>query len=669
MRIRQPVLLPVLGCLLTFFLIGGLPPAYSRTTSGEGPDLQIRIRDAARFLQNLESLLPGDAGTNAASRTAMIKGLLQGTDWIDPARAVVAQLHYDGRDASWLVLVPFQNPNDGFQNAYGAVAGEDFYALRFPPVPEMQLSEDRRNRLDQASTAPMEADMVVELAASRLLRHSEPQIEAALQGLASGAAAGDATMPMPSGDVQQMVRDTVATFKQVESLRLGLEIGQEALVFLLDVEAVPESFLAGLLIDPKSEVRLSGYQVDYPLRFRSRSYNVAGALQMLGAGFGQFYRQMGFDFDELAELGKGLTGEMAGGMALDQGGMRFEMIYVLHDTVDGEAYLTEVYLPWFQKYNQQMASLVQTQTGQPVMPLYERIPDTTVAGRRVFGVRTRFPAMMPNGSRVPANAAIQDYETRLAAVDNLILMASSEAAMGRMMRSASGFQNTPAQGPMARFTMDLGAYLEGLQGLMTDAGQGPAIPAEIGDLTLMADVQAGLLRTRTQMKAADLQRTMGVLSALSTHMAAAGAVASSAPGTVERSAVSTGDEAAGPAPAEPPKTAAYWMDRGGLLSAYGNYSGAVRCYRKALALAPDLAEAHFQLGIAYGELGRFEAAVDAISRAIERQPANGAYFYGRGRVYLKAGDDDLAMKDFMEAGFLGNADARAYLEGAGVDWQ
>jgi hypothetical protein len=49
-------------------------------------------------------------------------------------------------------------------------------------------------------------------------------------------------------------------------------------------------------------------------------------------------------------------------------------------------------------------------------------------------------------------------------------------------------------------------------------------------------------------------------------------------------------------------------------------------------------------------------------------PTNGAYFYGRGRVYLLAGDADLAMKDFMEAGFLGNEDARVYLQHAGVDW-
>ena len=122
-----------------------------------------------------------------------------------------------------------------------------------------------------------------------------------------------------------------------------------------------------------------------------------------------------------------------------------------------------------------------------------------------------------------------------------------------------------------------------------------------------------------------------------------------------------------PAP-DSKNTPAYWMDRGGLLAAYGNYTAAARCYQKAIDLAPDRAEAYFQLGVAYGEMGRLEAAVKAISQAIDRDPANGAYFYGRGRVYLLAGEENLAMKDFMEAGFLGNKDARNYLKHAGVDW-
>jgi tetratricopeptide (TPR) repeat protein len=110
----------------------------------------------------------------------------------------------------------------------------------------------------------------------------------------------------------------------------------------------------------------------------------------------------------------------------------------------------------------------------------------------------------------------------------------------------------------------------------------------------------------------------------------------------------------------------YWYDRGGLHSAYGAYTAAARSYQKAIALAPRYADAYFQLGVAYGELHRFEAAIKAMTRAIDLNADQGAYYYGRGRVYLLAGEDEQAMRDFMEAGFRGNPDALDYLKAAGV---
>ena len=182
---------------------------------------------------------------------------------------------------------------------------------------------------------------------------------------------------------------------------------------------------------------------------------------------------------------------------------------------------------------------------------------------------------------------------------------------------------------------------------------------------MQAAMQEGELTTRTRINVKDIQQMTTLFASLSARMAE-GQGGSAAVGAGVQPVSGTPRTAAPDAAAL--NTPAYWMDRGGLLSAYGNYKGAVRCYQKALDLAPDLVEAHFQQGVAYGELGRFDAAVNTISRAIDRMPTNGAYFYGRARVYLLAGDEDLAMKDFMEAGFLGNEDARAYLRRAGVDW-
>ena len=92
----------------------------------------------------------------------------------------------------------------------------------------------------------------------------------------------------------------------------------------------------------------------------------------------------------------------------------------------------------------------------------------------------------------------------------------------------------------------------------------------------------------------------------------------------------------------------------------------MQSFSKAITMAPHNADAHFQLGVAYGELRQFEAAIRAMTRAIDLDTNVSAYYYGRGRVYLLAGQEDLAMRDFMEAGFLGHRDARAYLQDAGV---
>ncbi len=665
MLIRRRIAITAVWWGLAVFILGGMLPAYGQTSADAvRPSLLIKIRDIDQVLQDMESLMQPNPGADAASQTAMIKGMLQGTDWIDPLRSIVAGMHYDGQATSWTVLVPFQIPNENFKGAYGAIAGEDYYVLRFPPAPEMTVSETEQAYLVQASRRSSDTNLIVEMTVHDVVGQSETQIESAIQAMAANAASGDAPALLTPEEVQGMARDLLATLKQVDTLRMGLTIDPEALLLLLDVKGVPESYLAGLLTDPKTDVRLGGYQPDYPMQFRSRAYNAAGVLQMLGASLGQIYRKMGFDFDELGEIAKGITGEMAGGMALDPNGMSFEMIYALHDTVDGNAYLEEIYLPWFEKYNRRMAALVEAQNGQPVKPLYERMPDTTVAGRKVIGVRTRFPAMTPAGNQPATVAALQDYQTRMTSVDGLILAASTDAAIEKMIQQMEQFQSGPAQGSLAEFSMDLGAYLRGLQNLMPNADPSVTIPPNLGDLRMQADLQEGELITRTRIDVQDMQQLMALFASLS---AQAANQTESAAGSAAAQPAADKPQPAAPTP-EMVNTPAYWMDRGGLLSAYGNYKGAVRCFQKALDLAPDLVEAHFQQGVAYGEMGQFEAAIGAISRAIDRMPTNGAYFYGRGRVYLLAGDADLAMKDFMEAGFLGNEDARVYLQHAGVDW-
>jgi tetratricopeptide (TPR) repeat protein len=109
-------------------------------------------------------------------------------------------------------------------------------------------------------------------------------------------------------------------------------------------------------------------------------------------------------------------------------------------------------------------------------------------------------------------------------------------------------------------------------------------------------------------------------------------------------------------------TVSYWLDQGGLLSTYGNYSAAVRAYEKALEIDPDNSEAIFNIGVASAEMGDFSKAISYINKAMTLSINNGRYFYGRAWVKLLAGQSQDARNDFQKAAELGDLDAIMFLQ-------
>ena len=110
------------------------------------------------------------------------------------------------------------------------------------------------------------------------------------------------------------------------------------------------------------------------------------------------------------------------------------------------------------------------------------------------------------------------------------------------------------------------------------------------------------------------------------------------------------------------KDPAYWFQKGALCATYGNNQAAVRYFGRAIALDPGRSAPFFSQGVSYGQLGQYEKAFAAINRAIEMEPRNGLYFYGRARTCLLAGDRQRALEDFRTAAQLGDEDAQAYLK-------
>ena len=113
---------------------------------------------------------------------------------------------------------------------------------------------------------------------------------------------------------------------------------------------------------------------------------------------------------------------------------------------------------------------------------------------------------------------------------------------------------------------------------------------------------------------------------------------------------------------DPVENADYWFDKGALCATYGNEKAAINYYQKAIKIDPKRSGAYFAQGVSYGQLGDFVKALPLIDKAIEMEPQNGLFIYGRGRVHLLAGYRQMALADFKKAAELDDEDAQTYME-------
>ena len=117
------------------------------------------------------------------------------------------------------------------------------------------------------------------------------------------------------------------------------------------------------------------------------------------------------------------------------------------------------------------------------------------------------------------------------------------------------------------------------------------------------------------------------------------------------------------------KEANYWINKGDLCAIYGNDKAAIRYYRKALKLEPNISRTFFHIGISYGEIGQYGWAIAFINKALAIDSQNGLYYYGRGRVFLLSGEKEKAIEDLKQAAVLGNRVAQNYLQNTlNIEW-
>ncbi|MCG6910633.1 MAG: tetratricopeptide repeat protein [Deltaproteobacteria bacterium] len=632
------------------FVIGILLPVGAALGAETSMPLLMKISRLETVLDLIDTMGSSDSGQ---APTAQIRGMLQGVDWIDAERAIVLALDQVGDRTLSALLIPYRRVNPNFREAYNALGRDGYYIVSLPPGSGVTIPESMETKMAVASRRPSVAAISITIALRRFLENNRERIDGMMRSAGQMESAQQEGAPAISPEeLRQMVKGVLETADQIDRVDVKLDLNEQQFKTVVETVPVGGSDLSSVLASGGTTTRLNAYRPVHDITFRSCSYRVDSLLDMLDTVLGPVYSKLGIDFSELISIGRNFTGETVGGMSYGDGAnVIFESIVVLKDEVDSENFLDGVYLPWIEAYGKSIGRMMEKSTGTRIVSVMTRTADSRVEGQRVVGMRINVP-LAPMSFDSSRRDSLMTYSMRTTVTGHLMLVASDDDRLGAMIRMVDSLKKTTFSGPLMRFEVDMGRYLASLARLIPGHGIDPRSIPDFGSLTCSLSTGGGRIISSAAMDTDDIRLMIAYLREIK--------------GKTDARTNQPPPLAAKPTKTPEPviiKDAAYWIDRGELAATYGAYESAVRCYEKALAAGAEEGRTHFNLGIAYGELGNYPMALDQMEKAIGIDPGNAAYYYGRGRVYLLSGDKGAAIRDFEHASALGNADARRYLDG------
>ena len=93
---------------------------------------------------------------------------------------------------------------------------------------------------------------------------------------------------------------------------------------------------------------------------------------------------------------------------------------------------------------------------------------------------------------------------------------------------------------------------------------------------------------------------------------------------------------------------------------------AIKYYTRAIELVPELAEAYYNRGLAYADLGQYKQAIKDYDRAIELNPEDAEAYYNRGLGYLMLNIIQAGCSDLKTACKLGDCKGLEFVRKEGV---
>ena len=631
-------------------------------------DIVVKISHLEETLKIFEDFVQTASKANTPPPTNMLRGMLHGTDWIDPNRPIVIGIILNETRPEIAALIPFQKQNNNFQAAYNAFSGTDYYIMTVPPIPDAHVSESLKNALVEASGLKSGDSLSITMNVSKIMKTYYDKIQefmAQIENMPSNQELDK--LDISQHEIREMLQKSIDTLSEIETISTGLNLNESIFEAFLKAEAIQGSALRKLFTSTGDTVLLDNYSPQYQINFKSHSYDIAGMVEIINNCFGNFYKKMGIDFSSMASVYADFTGEMAGGINFENGKMVFESISILKKGKNYADFMEKTYLPWLEQYSINMNKMLSKQLSAKQQNLtWTR--ESIVKGYKVYGIKVNnlpfFPvpgqAAMTTG--IAQNKQMFEYDMRMTVLDDLFITAPNDKRIGELIQISGNFKEKKSSAPLMSMNIDIASYIKMIIGMVPVQGLNIGKPPEMGRIIVKSDTSNGTINTTTSIMINDIKKVIAWAKDIDfSNMPSALDQTDSSNIKTEAEPVNQTDNHKKTRVMNE-NNVEYWREKGAICSTYGNDKAAIKYYKKVIELDPNRIDAYFQLGISYGETGAYQKAIVSINKALQADPQNGLYFYGRGRVYLLSGDEQKGIDDLKLAAVLGNRDAQDYLQ-------